>query len=81
MRIMLLETGGKESLAIQQQKLSCAVPTALWKAERVSSEAAYLPRYLSKRTVDGVTWSLPAAQENKKQIEGRTLKQKGTLTS
>lgn len=33
MRIMLLETGGKESLAIQQQKLSCAVPTTLWKAE------------------------------------------------
>lgn len=61
MRIMLWKLEERESLAIQQQKLSCAVPTSSVESRACERETAYLPRYLSKRTVDGVTWSLPAA--------------------
>lgn len=50
-----------EPCCIVAENLAELFPTALWKAEPVNSEAGYVPRYLSRQTIDGVTSIILAA--------------------
>ena len=51
----------EEPCYIVAESLAELYPTAMQKAEPVNNEIGYLPRYLSKQRIDGMTWFLPVA--------------------
>lgn len=57
MRNMLLEIGGKMTLAINLAKnlaQLCSCSSVLWRAERPSDELAYLAEEISNHTFEGM---------------------------